>query len=76
MKTLLENGASPNYKTPSGYTVLMKAIGSKNSETVQLLLGAKANLDESTSTGMTALKVAEAVNEPSILEVIRSIRDS
>jgi hypothetical protein len=54
----------------------MKAVGSRNAETVQLLLGARADLDATTSTGMTAQKVAETVNEPEILETLRNRRGS
>jgi ankyrin repeat protein len=76
VKVLLDNGASANYRTPSGYTVLMKAVGSRSKETIELLLNAKANVDDSTPSGMTAEKVARTIEDTGVLDLLKLPRGS
>ncbi len=72
MKTLIDNGASVQFKSPTGSTPLMKAVGSRNLECVKALVDAKANLGETTSGGISAVKIAETINHVDILEYLSS----
>ena len=72
MKAMLQNGATQAHRSPTGVTPLIKAIGSRNQETVRLLLDAKADLSETTNSGMSAMATAEAIRDDEMVEFLRS----
>jgi len=72
VKCLLDNGASLEYRSPTGSTPLIKAVGSRNRESVKVLLEANADVNASTTSGLSALQVAELIHESEIAEIIRA----
>ena len=58
LKSLLDAGLDPNYKTPKGTTLLMMAA--PNAEKVQLLLARGADAKARTASGYSALSIAAA----------------
>lgn len=71
MKALLDNGAKLSHRSVTGTTCLMKAVGSRDIATVKLLLEAGADPHESTPSGLTALKIAESLQENDIIEILK-----
>lgn len=71
MKCLLDHGACIGYRSPTGSTALIKAVGSRNVESVKVLLESKADSSFVTQSGISALKVAELMNESAIVDVLR-----
>lgn len=60
VEVLLEAGASPNTRTPTGWTPLMAAAAQGHVAALSVLLRAHADLDLRNAQGQTALAVAQA----------------
>lgn len=50
----------------------MKAVGSRDLDTVKVLLEAGADPHESTQSGLTALKIAESLEENDIIGILKN----
>lgn len=55
VQLLLEHGADPNFKIPSGHTALMEAARDGNTRIAQMLLDKGADIHAKQNDGMTAL---------------------
>ena len=72
MKALIGSGASVSYRSPTGCTPLIKAVGCRNTETVRLLIEAKADLAETTNSGLSPMMIAEEIRDQDMLVALRS----
>ncbi len=72
MNILIERGADVNYRPCTGQTPLMKAVGSRNPDAVQLLLSKQCDVSVATCTGTTAQSIAELVGDQAILKLLNS----
>lgn len=64
------SGLKPEYDT-QGWTPLMEAAERGNETIVKLLLGAGADANAKTSTGITALSVAQKVGNTAVLQLLQ-----
>lgn len=64
------SGVKPEYNT-QGWTPLMEAVEEGNETIVKLLLAAGADVNAKTSTGMTALSVAQKAGNAAITQLVQ-----
>lgn len=69
---LLQEGATQNYRSRTGCSPVMKAVGSRSLESVKLLLENKADLNEANISGMTPLMMAEAIKDREMMDLLKS----
>ena len=71
VRVLVEGGAALTYASPAGNTALMKAVGSRNADSVRVLLELKADPSIVTKSGLSALEIAECIQDPLMVEILR-----
>lgn len=74
MKGLIDQKASLEYRSPTGMTPLMKAVGSRNVDAVRTLLDARADVDQKSNSGLTALGIAKSIGDKDITAFLSSSR--
>ena len=76
-KTLIENGADPNFKVnPTGDTVLHIAVKKNNVEMIKLLLNTnKIKFEEKNKENKTALELAKEISKNNDEDIYRLIKD-
>ena len=72
ISVLLQEGATQNYRSKTGCSALMKAIGCRNPEAVKLLLENKASVHDMNDAGMTPLMLAESIRDKEMIELLQS----
>lgn len=72
MSILLQGGADINYRSTTGQTPLMKAVGSRSLDAVKLLLDQQCDHTLQTPSGISAYSIAGLVGNEEILELLRS----
>lgn len=70
--TLVKQGARVDGQDEKGWTALMMAAWDGHASCVQLLLDAGASREIRQENGLTAAKIAEAIGEPKVLELIEA----
>ena len=60
------------YRSPTGMTPLMKAVGSRSVEAVRTLLMAGADIDQKSNSGLTALQIAESIGAKDMVAALSS----
>ena len=73
---MLDNGATVSYRSSTGHSPLMKGVTSRNAETVKLLLEAKSSIHDATTSGMTALSIAEFIKDVDMVELLKTYQSS
>ncbi|MDR1109048.1 MAG: ankyrin repeat domain-containing protein [Spirochaetaceae bacterium] len=72
MRLLLDAGADVNLKSKDGQSALILAVGLNDEVSVEMLLKAGANPDESDSLGASARKYAQLFNKPAMLALFKT----
>ncbi len=67
----MDHGAKLTHRSVTGTTCLMKAVGSRDLATVNVLLEAGADPHETPQSGLTALKIAESLQENDIIGILK-----
>ncbi len=74
LRQALEQGASPNMRTPEGNPALTQAVIQNWAEGVRILLAAKANKGAKNSQNLTAAEVAQESGHQDIIELLKAER--
>ena len=76
VRYLLSKGANPNLTKPGGWTALMYAANYGNTESLQLLLDAWADLKAINSRGWDALQVAKEYKQKEVQKLLKKAMDN
>jgi len=72
IRVLLQNGASIDYKSSTGQTPLMKAVGSGNTDAVRLLIDMGADSSIRSDGNLTALDIAKFISNSDCISILES----